>query len=308
MNSAMQEVEVIDVTVQGVPVENVQLMTDSTSLLGDPAALLERMSEFGYIYLPGYLNVDEVVEARKVLIDVMNKAGSLQPGTNPMDGFILPGSSPVLPSGRLETLFQNWQAVHRVLYQGPMIEFFHDFLAGQVGHFDFTWTRQMNPGPATPIHADVVYMGRGTHALYTAWTPMGNNGFDLGGLIVLPGSNNHPKLAETYFKQDVDASCENKPNAKAWGKNWGTGGYLHANANQLRRSLNCAPWVTADFKMGDVVFFSVHTLHGGTDNRSNRVRLSTDTRYQLATATMDERWIGADPVGHGPAGKRNKIC
>jgi ectoine hydroxylase-related dioxygenase (phytanoyl-CoA dioxygenase family) len=60
--------------------------------------------------------------------------------------------------------------------------------------------------------------------------------------------------------------------------------------------------------MGDVIVFSMFTVHASLDNRSDRVRLSSDSRYQPASASADERWIGANPVGHGQAGKRGKIC
>lgn len=151
-------------------------------------------------------------------------------------------------------------------------------------------------------------MGRGTHELFTAWTPFGDNGFDLGGLRVLEGSNNHTGLAKSYWQSDVDAFCTNKPESRSWGKSWGTNGALNGSATQLRKSLGYDQWRTADFKMGDVVIFDVYTVHGGTDNRSNRVSLSTDTRYQRASAPVDERWVGVQPIGHGPEAKRGLIC
>ena len=47
--------------------------------------------------------------------------------------------------------------------------------------------------------------------------------------------------------------------------------------------------------------FGMFTLHCSLDNRSpeNRIRLSTDTRYQLASEPADERWIGDEPFGNG---------
>jgi len=50
------------------------------------------------------------------------------------------------------------------------------------------------------------------------------------------------------------------------------------------------------------------TVHASLDNQTNRFRLSSDSRYQLASEPADERWIGAHPAGHGPAGKKGKIC
>ena len=297
-----------DVTVQGQPVDSVYVLDDCNPLLADPIALRRQMLENGYIYLPNYLGRENISACRRLFIDAMEKAGALLPGTDPMDGIIRPGAAPGFAGGRLEQLFPNWQVLHDVLYAGPMIDFFTNFFGTDVRHYDYTWTRQMNPGPATPIHADVVYMGRGTHELYTAWTPMGDNGYDLGGLILLEGSNNHVGLAKSYFQRDVDVYCENKPDARGWGKVATNGGALLGSANQLRKSLDGERWLTADFKMGDVVIFSCYTVHGGTDNRSNKVRLSTDTRYQRADAPADERWIGASPSAHGVSSKRGLIC
>ena len=62
------------------------------------------------------------------------------------------------------------------------------------------------------------------------------------------------------------------------------------------------------FRMGDLLVFSMFTVHASLDNQTNRIRLSSDTRYQRAADPVDERWIGENPVGHGPGGKRAMIC
>ena len=58
--------------------------------------------------------------------------------------------------------------------------------------------------------------------------------------------------------------------------------------------------------MGDLVVFSMHTMHCSLDNNSpnNRIRLSLDTRYQPAVDETDERWIGENPIAHGAEAKR----
>jgi hypothetical protein len=262
----------------------------------------------GYIFLPQFLGRERVRAARKALIDNLESTGALAFGFDPMEGIHRTGATIGFAGGRLENVFANWQPIHDVLYSGPMLSFFEHFFEGSVRHFDYTWARQVGPGPATPVHSDVVYMGRGTRELFTAWTPMGDNGFDLGGLILLEGSNNHQGLAKSYWKSDVDSYCVNKPAAKAWGKSWGTGGYLHGTPEQLRRALGARRWLTADYKMGDVLIFSVFTVHGGTDNHTNRIRLSTDSRYQRADEPADERWIGERPIAHGEHAQRGHIC
>src|SRR5690606_15777914 len=131
--------------------------------------------------------------------------------------------------------------------------------------------------------------------------------FRQGGLMVLEGSNNHQRLKATYGMQDVDAFCENKPEARSWGKRWGTGGHLRGNPNQIRRAIG-GQWRTAEYRAGDVLIFTIFTVHASLDNRSDRIRLSTDSRYQSADEPADERWIGPNPIGHSEAGKRGKIC
>ena len=62
--------------------------------------------------------------------------------------------------------------------------------------------------------------------------------------------------------------------------------------------------LTTDFGAGDVVIFGMFMLHGSLDNVSpiNRVRLSCDVRYQLASEPLDERYFGTNPTGTTGAG------
>ena len=60
-------------------------------------------------------------------------------------------------------------------------------------------------------------------------------------------------------------------------------------------------WATTSFRAGDVLIVSMRTIHASTTNVTPRYRLSSDTRYQLATDPIDERWVsraGKPPNGH----------
>ena len=65
-------------------------------------------------------------------------------------------------------------------------------------------------------------------------------------------------------------------------------------------------WLTTDFQAGDLLIFTMHTMHCSLDNQSpnNRIRLSIDTRYQPDSDEADERWIGENPIAHSKAAKR----
>lgn len=161
-------------------------------------------------------------------------------------------------------------------------------------------------------------MGRGERErLYTAWTPIGDIDLQLGGLMVLEGSHQHERLRKTYSRMDVDTYCTNKGQAvpdglgatKDQDKSWGErlAGWLAGSPNQIRRSIG-GRWLTTEYHAGDLLVFSPYLVHGSLDNATDRIRLSSDSRYQPASTTADERWIGANPVGHSKAGKRGRIC
>ena len=123
---------------------------------------------------------------------------------------------------------------------------------------------------------------------------------------------------------DVDLYCENKGDAqeiveraRAEGRNlthqerasvkWNSSGSYSSNAIATRKKLG-GRWLVSEYEMGDLLIFSMYTLHSSSDNHSKQYRISSDTRYQLASDPVDERWIGDDPPAHGIRAKRGMIC
>ena len=51
-------------------------------------------------------------------------------------------------------------------------------------------------------------------------------------------------------------------------------------------------WLIADYEAGDMVIHSPYMIHAATQNHDplNRMRLSTDIRYQRADDSIDPRW------------------
>src|ERR1051326_1069118 len=144
-------------------------LRNSMDAVDDVAALRQRIQEDGYLYLPGYLDRDQVIEARREITNRLAVAGCLHPDHDPMDAV----RHPDYQNSFRPDIPKNNQSMHRVLYQGRMIEFYERFLGGPVKHFDYTWFRCVAAGVqhTTRPHCDIVYMGRGTKNLYTAWVP-----------------------------------------------------------------------------------------------------------------------------------------
>jgi hypothetical protein len=75
----------------------------------------------------------------------------------------------------------------------------------------------------------------------------------------------------------------------------GTGGGngMLADAQTIVEHRVAGRWLATEYEMGDVLLFSIYTMHSSTDNNGAEERLSTDTRYQLASEPFDQRWMGA---------------
>ena len=280
-------------------------LRSSIEILDDAQALRARMDDDGYLYLPGYLDRELVLQARRDILEQLAAEGYLRPGSEPSEGV----AGEERKNGLRPDVARASAPLQELLYGGRIREFYARFLRGEVLHYDYTWLRAVWPGAGTPPHGDSVFMNRGTRNLYTGWAPLGDVSYELGGLMMLEGSHKLDRIVNNYGRKDVDAYCSNRPDGPQYasGEKW-WGGWLSKDPPHLRRRLG-GRWLTGEFRAGDLLTFTMNTVHGSLDNQSgDRIRLSCDFRYQLASEEVDERWVGEDPVGHGPGGKRGRIC
>ncbi|NKB71630.1 MAG: phytanoyl-CoA dioxygenase [Candidatus Latescibacteria bacterium] len=315
-------------TYRNHPLDRTGPLRASTDARADRAELHRRMEQDGYLFLPGLLDRQQVLEARGELLARLAKRGLLASDADPLAGVAAPGAAiDASATGALgRTLSQGNPHLDQVLYAGPMLEFYRFFLDGPVRHFDFTWFRAKPPGGSqtTTPHCDIVFMGRGTKRLYTSWTPFGDVPLGMGGLMVLENSHRQEKLKNTYGAGDVDLYCTNEgeaeqliTEARRAGRDltsrekgrirWDSSGAYSHDAVAVQNEWD-GRWLTGPYQMGDVLIFSMYLMHASSDNHTNRIRLSSDTRYQRADEPIDERWIGANPARHGIGAKRGTIC
>ena len=267
-------------------------LRDSNALLGDVPRLHARMGEDGYILLRGYLDRERVGAARRELVEKLDAVG-LVDRRFPLSEAIYSGSNAGLAGIDRKAFAKDLRsgvALRSVVHRGRVIAFFEEFLGGAVRSLDYIWVRNVRVGSATGCHIDWVYMGRGTRNLYTTWIPMGDVPLEDGPLAVLEGSQHLAEIQDTYGKLDVDRDKDHGY----------TGGWLTKDVTTVQARYG-RRWLTTEFQAGDMLVFGMFTLHCSLDNRSpvNRIRLSTDTRYQLASEPADERWVGEEPFGHG---------
>ena len=142
------------------------MLRSSIDLLGERDALQQRMEEDEYLFLPQYLDRDEVKGARLATCQKLASQGLLDLNHPVIDGI----AATEVETGFKGDLTEDNPPLMNLLYAGRMIEFYEMFLGGPVRHYDYTWFRVKGPGMGTYAHCDVVYMGRGTPRLFTSWT------------------------------------------------------------------------------------------------------------------------------------------
>jgi hypothetical protein len=271
----------------------------------DAQELQRRLEADGYLYLKGFFPRNDVLEVRKEILKRMRVLDLVLPTPDALDAIANPTRSTIF----MPELAQNNRVLEGLIYSKRVMDFYEGLLEGPVLHYDFTWFRPVGPGRGTPPHCDLVYMGRGTRKVFTMWVPYGDVSLQVGGLMVLEQSHLKTTLLRNYLSRDVDSYCANRPGAdKARSSDsllWD--GKLAKDPGSLRKKLG-GRWLTAEFEPGDMVTFCMTLVHGSLDNQTDRIRLSSDSRYQLATEPVDDRWVGINPAGHTRAGKRGRIC
>ena len=297
--------------------ESFGFLQPSPSHDSSQSELRDSLEQNGYLFVRDMFSVSEVLDVRNEICEVMYEEGWLDPDANPSDCIPHPqvvGNDDSQGSTSLDSIPTRCGLMRQLLYGQTATAFFEKLLGGSVRHYDLTWFRGVAPGLGTVPHCDVVYMGRGTHELFTCWVPYGWISLGMGGLMVLEGSMDDrvQQKIQSYLCRDVDDYCENRPlpehvdlDSRTDNKVWN--GWLARNPVRLRENLG-GRWLTAEFRPGDALIFSCKLVHASLDNQSDRFRLSSDCRYQRADQPIDERFIGGGPYGHVGTAKRGRVC
>ncbi len=242
----------------------------------DRPALQNRLDEQGYLYLKSLFDAAKIKRFREYYFKMLAETGLLAAGSDPVEGFA--GSGPVDQVKAHDIIFNEIVKgkEYEALCTSPeLVEFFEWFFGGQVFLHKRKIIRHVKPGggQATGAHYDLVYLREGTDQVLTAWIPLGDCRVEDGALIYLEGSH---KIIREMDKQAV-----RKIQAE----------WLTRDLAALAEKFDCR-WLVADYQAGDLVIHNAYIVHASVDNtnQAGRMRLSTDIRYQLAGAPIDERW------------------
>ncbi len=255
--------------------ENLIELKESSAFLGDPLALRETLDQEGFLFFRGFFERSDVLAGRDEILRKVREDGGLAEGTPMEHGIRSPEARENYSFG--PKAFRNFPAYLALVNEGRIRRFFEEFLGGAIATYDQKWIRVVGDAKGTGAHYDIVYMRGGTENLYTSWIPLTDISLAMGPLVVCPGSHRIEELRASYGT--VDAHEESRPaiftrDFPAFTERYGL------------------PWATANFNAGDLILFGMYFLHGSLPNSSDRFRISSDTRYQLASEPIDDRHMG----------------
>ncbi|WP_426997470.1 phytanoyl-CoA dioxygenase family protein [Pseudarthrobacter sp. N5] len=242
-------------------------------------ALWSRIRRDGYLYLTNHLDPGVVGSFREHYFSKLAGTGLLSPGSDPAIGTNAPGE---VDRGLVrEILFGDIVpgAAYEALTSHPAIRgWFQWFLDGEVHLHKRKIIRHIRPGEdgigtATQAHYDLIYLREGSERVLSMWIPLGDCPVEMGGLTYLEGSHH-------WAMADERERGEKRPAVS-----------MTADLPGLAEEHN-SRWLLANYRAGDVMVHSSYMVHAGSDNvdPDNRIRLSTDIRYQRASEPIDWRW------------------
>lgn len=170
--------------------------------------------------------------------------------------------------------------------------FYQGFLQGQPYLHKRKIIRFTHPGTdhCTGGHYDLIYLRAGTDQLCTSWIPLGNIPVEMGGLLYLEHSDAVGRQMEAEFRvRNADLPPEER--ISAYNRNMREAGWISTDLVDMAERFD-SRWLIADYEAGDMVIHSPYMIHAATRNRDplERMRLSTDIRFQLADDLIDQRW------------------
>jgi ectoine hydroxylase-related dioxygenase (phytanoyl-CoA dioxygenase family) len=250
---------------------------DSSPLLGNPTALLERAASEGYLFFKGLLPVADVLEVRRDILAVVERHGWRQPGSHALDGQVDLDAINRTPNHELRSDIgvttkiyedvQRLESLHRLPHHPRLLALYKDLFGGRkvLAHPRHI-ARMMTPHPSlvpTPPHQDFPLI-QGTSNTWTCWFPVGDCPTELGGLSVLRGSHLAGYLPIQF--------AEGAGNIVA---------QLCDGENQ---------WVEGDYACGDVLTFPSHTVHKALKCKvRDSIRLSLDVRFQPSDEPIEAK-------------------
>ena len=250
-------------------------LKDSTEHMGDITRLSEILNEDGYLLLRRLVDPNRALQVKRDIMAILREHNILEDGNT---------DDPMWSGGPHPTEEEYMKYYDKIV----RLESFNSFagspeiislMEGVFGAAVQVWEQRliriMCPDPDAPddigvgAHQDgAKNLGYLANRFYTCWLPLMDIDEKIGGLAIAPGSH---KLG---FMEHPGSNPSSSKEARARG--------FGLDSTKFT-------WATSDYHPGDAVFFSHIMAHRGLINRSDRIRLSCDFRYQSINDTVN--WL-----------------
>ncbi len=256
----------------------------------DPRALASTFADDGYLFFRNLLDKERVKTVRNSIINVLKEHGFVNKNanSNPIWSGKWPESNEFSPDGVITKAVVDLGVLETLSVAPELIEALERVLNGEI----FCWadnkgrlrlmlsgekSMQVADGPkfsfTTPPHQDY-YFFRPVE-FCTVWIPLMDIDSTIGGLAIERDSHKEG-LHEVWWKgKDYLGVAENPEQARIWREK---GGIVVAGTTKPKNVERV--WLRSDYQLGDVLIFQPLMMHTGVVNTSDRVRISTDFRYQ----------------------------
>lgn len=239
-----------------------QEFRDSSPDLSDTATLQARLVAEGYLFIRGLIPRETVSALASDVLAIAGRSGWLDAAHPPATAIADVAAACIDPEPRyLRTLAEIYrlQGLHELQHHPAVIDVFERLLGEPVLPRPRLIPRCFFPESAehtTAPHQDYPYV-QGTTEVFTLWAPLGDCPAEMGALQVAEGSH-LDGVREFRISQHASTALE--------------------VADPLEGA-----WRKGDFAAGDAIIFHSLTVHRGSPNLTNRLRLSADFRFQRAS-------------------------
>lgn len=266
-------------------------LTETAVPLPDGAVLRAMLERDGYLLLRGLIDPDDIKAAREEVFARLGEVGEI---VEPTAQGVFSGQS------NRDALYDDrgvfWKstsegpALRRVTNGDTLTEAMTAIFGEPAVGFDYLFLRAVPGGRFTHMHCDAGFFARATERVLTSWIAYTDIDLDRGPLFVVEGSHEFADIRARFDGFDVVRDTERKAS-------------IDEHPADFARSRGVR-LLTARFRPGDVLIFGMYTVHGALEHHAsdNKIRLTTDIRYQPASEPRDPRYFGDNPGGTTGAG------
>ncbi|MFF5212019.1 phytanoyl-CoA dioxygenase family protein [Streptosporangium sp. NPDC000396] len=243
-------------------------LRESSAIIHDPQEMRRRIAEDGYIFFRGLLDSTPIRQLALDILSALQEEGWLKDGYPPDEAPLEPPARDFKNSNFFGgyIALQRLEYFHALVHQAALTTVMRNLIGADVFSHPrkvgrIVWPTRLGTTPGIYAHQDFVV--EGVPDMFTSWIPFVDCPRQLGGLAILTGSQNEGVVARLHR---VDPEND--------------------------------AWVTTDYQVGDVLIFHCLTAHAALPNRTERLRLSGDYRWQSVAQPLPADALL--PHLHGP--------